>query len=208
MQSCPAWANPREGAPQATPAATTSTKNSHVVKAVAEKLALCPSCPSPGARPPPLRDCCEVGEHVSGHHIQACFCELQVEIFQVVIGLGHRVLICRPQAGAREGRLDPAGGRDHGKVRALGRPNYLPLGTRDGGMHVLRGPSSERPRQCTWPLEPQLGKHSGHVTPERKCRSSWETQAHSWEQRLRRQERQTSPHQSTGELGDGFVAEV
>lgn len=29
----------------------------------------------------------------------------------------------------------------------------------------------ERPRQCTWPREPRLGQQSGHVTPERKCRS-------------------------------------
>lgn len=135
-------------------------------QAVAEKLALCPSCPNRGAWPTPLRDCCEVGEHVSGHHIQTCFCELQVEIFQVVISLSHRVLICRSQAGTRERCLDPAGGRDHGKVRALDRPNYLPLGTRDGGMHVLRGPSSERPHQCTWPLEPQLGNRVD-MSPQR-----------------------------------------
>lgn len=64
-----------------------------------------------------------------------------------------------------------------------------------------RGPRSERPRQCTWPRGPQLGKQSGHVTPERKCRSSWETQAHSWEQGLGAGETDT-PHQSTGELGE------
>lgn len=46
MQSCPAWTNPKEGAPQATPAAPTLTKYSHLVKAVAEKLALCPPAPA------------------------------------------------------------------------------------------------------------------------------------------------------------------
>lgn len=58
----------------------------------------------------------------------------------------------------------------------------------------------ERPRQCTWPLEPQLGQQSGHVTPERKCRSSWETQTHSWEQRHGRQEIEDIPSPEQGEL--------
>lgn len=61
-----------------------------------------------------------------------------MEIFQIVISLSHRVLICRSQAGACKGRLDPAGGRGHGEIRTLGKQINLPPGTTDEGMHVLR----------------------------------------------------------------------
>ena len=67
--------------------------------------------PSPVVPPGPLRHSREVGEDVSSHHVQTGFRQLQVEVFQAIVSLGHRVLICRPQAGTGEGRLYPAGGR-------------------------------------------------------------------------------------------------
>lgn len=76
------------------------------------------SPPSCSTAHTPLGDRGEVGEHVSGHHVQTCFCEFQVEILQVVISLGHRVLIRRPQAGAGEGCLYSARGRNHTWVRS------------------------------------------------------------------------------------------
>lgn len=71
----------------------------------------------------------EVGEDVSSHHVQAGLCQLQVQVFQVVISLSHGVLICRAQAGAGDGRLDAAG-TESARVTAQVAPGPVP--TRGG----------------------------------------------------------------------------
>lgn len=88
-------------------------------------------------------------------------------------------------------------------------PSHLPPRAKARGMHVLRGLPPERPRQGVWPVEPQLGKPSRHIIPERGgAGAQGETQACLSEQRLRGRERDgMSPHQSTEKLGADFMAE-
>lgn len=56
----------------------------------------------------PLGQRREVGEDVSGHHVQAGLGQLQVDRLQRVVGLHHRVLVGRAQAAGGGGRLHPA----------------------------------------------------------------------------------------------------
>lgn len=120
----------------------------------------------------PLGDRREVGEHISGHHVQTRLCELQVEVFQVVVGLGHRVLVCRPQAGARERGLDPAG---RGSMARSGAGRGLAVYHRgQSSRHAgAERAALRKTPQGTWPIEPQLGKEWTHRPGGRADRGSW-----------------------------------
>lgn len=154
----------------------------------------------------PLGDRREVREHVSGHHVQTCLCELQVKVFQVVIGLGHRALVCRPQAGARERGLDPARiGATARSGASRGRAVYhRGQSSRHAG---AEGSRSERPSRARGPLNHSLPKNGYTAPGGRQTGAYGQIQAGSSEQRPRRPGERLAPHQSRGELGDPFVAE-
>lgn len=98
---------------------------------------MAPGRPRPGLHlHPPLGDSREVGEHISGHHVQTRLRELQVEGLQAVISLRHGALISGPQAGTGEGRLDPARGTGHGSEGLAGLRHRPPRPS--SGMQVVR----------------------------------------------------------------------
>lgn len=153
-----------------------------------------PARPAPRARPAPLGDRCEVGEHVSGHHVQTRFRELQVEIFQVVISLGHRILVCRPQAGTCERRLDPAGGRGPGEVRDWPGRLISHRGPKLKACKCWEGRAHKPPTRAHGQSSHCMANHVDTSSQREEWQGlTGETQAHSSEQRLRRQGRDRRP---------------
>lgn len=170
MQSRPAWANLKEGAPQPTPAATTLTKYSHWSEQWQESW--------PYAHPAPTL---EPGPHLLGTAVKLENTYLAIMSRHVSVSSKWRFFKLSSAWAIEFSSADPR--------LALVRDVWILL---EGGAMARSGhwagqiiyhgdqrwrhacaerAKPETPRQCTWPREPQLGQQSGHVTPERKCRS-------------------------------------